>query len=77
MINKLSRVFLILNKNQKKNFGFVCFLVFILAILDLLSLGVFIPILVVLVLEDYENNFPFKQFSFIDINKPLINEFNN
>ena len=70
MISKLSKVFLILNKNQKRNFGFLCFFVFILATLDLLSLGAFIPVLVALVEDDYENNFffsfLFKQFSFID-----------
>ena len=41
-----------------------------MATLDLLSLGAFIPVLVALVEDDYENNFffsfLFKQFSFID-----------
>ena len=59
MISKLSKVFLILIKNQKRNFGFLCFFVFILATLDLLSLGAFIPVLVALVEDDYENNFFF------------------
>ena len=57
MISKLSKVFLILNKNQR-NFGFLCFFVFILATLDLLSLGAFIPVLVALV-EMTKNNFFF------------------
>ena len=71
MISKLSKVFLILNKNQKRNFGFLCFFVFILATLDLLSLGAFIPVLVALVEDDYENNFffsfIFKQFHLLTV----------
>ena len=74
MINKLSKVFLILRKNQKRIFGFLCFLVFILTAIDLPSFVAFITVLVALVELDYEDNFLFKQFSFININKLAINE---
>ena len=51
----------------------MCLLVFILAILDLLSLGAFIPVLVALVEEDYAQNI---FFSFIFNNFPYVNNEN-
>ena len=70
MFKKLSKIFSILNLHQKKQFIFLCLLVFILAILDLLSLGAFIPVLVALVEDDYSQNlffnFIFNNFIFVN-----------
>lgn len=70
MHKKLLKIFSILNQKQKKQFVILCFLVFILAILDLLSLGAFVPVLIALVEENYSENsffnFIFHNFSFVN-----------
>ena len=73
MYKKLLKIFSILDKKQKKRFILLCLLVFILAILDLLSLGAFIPVLVALVEDDYAQNI---FFSFIFNNFPYVNNEN-
>ena len=78
MFKKLSKIFSILNLHQKKQFIFLCLLVFILAILDLLSLGAFIPVLVALVEDDFSQNlffnFIFNNFIFVNDENLILHQ---
>lgn len=76
MINNIKKVFKVFDKDQKKKFVTLSILVVTSAILDLVSLGAFIPLLIALVEDDYQKisffNFIFEKFSFINENNLVL-----